>query len=162
MNVLDLEEMLAGIVQTLDEQVGPHVTDGQARAQLYSSLDLLNNLSSKLDWKRELLTAEIDSIVGALGEVTAALDGVGEGALGESLEQAKDLIQEREGTDDLTAFCRRANEVLDGLIAALYDSGIEGDAADRARAAIHQHLINQTIRDSMFLKPMMLKKISQG
>ncbi len=162
MNVLELDEMLTGIVQTLDEQVGAAVTDGHARAQLYSSLDLLNNLSSKLDWKRELLAVETDSILAALDGAVEALKGVCNGTLAEALAEAEALSHDSGTDQDATALCRRANQVLDRLIAALYASELRGEAADRAHAAIHQHLINQTIRDSMFLKPMMLKKISQG
>ncbi len=162
MNVLELDELLTGIVETLDEQVGPYVTDGHARAQLYSSLDLLNNLSSKLDWKRDLLAAETDSILAALDGAVEALEGACDGALAEAVSEANALPHDSGTDQDATAFCRRANEVLDRLIAALYASGLRGEAADRAHAVIRQHLINQTIRDSMFLKPMMLKKISQG
>ncbi len=164
MNVLDLDEMLSGIVRTLDEQVGPHVAAGPARAQLYASLDLLNNLASKLEWKRELLQAEGDGIAAALQQVADVLSGTPSlpQPLATLSEEAQRLASSPDRTDDPLAWCRRCNEVLERAIVALDEANLDEQAAASARAAIEGYLVNQTIRDSMFIKPMMLKKISQG
>ncbi len=169
MNVLDLQEMLAGIVRTLDEEVGPHVATGAARAQFYSSLDLLNNLSSKLDWKLELLQAETESIDSALETALGAFaeySGLPE-RLAAALEAARERRVQAASADEGVTRCRLASEALELVIEGLGHADSESaqpaaKALQTAREAVRQHLVNQTIRDSMFLKPMMLKKISQG
>ncbi len=168
--IIELQRMLQGIVETLDEEVGPCVTGGHARAQFYSSLDLLNNLSSKLDWSQPLLRTEIEGVEAALGAAQPSIEQVrGETALlGKAADAITGLLASPTGeSDDLVARVHACNQVLEDAIAAINDPKADfSDATEevltKARESIHDHLRDQAIREAFYIKPMMLTKISQG
>ncbi len=174
--IIDLQKLLAGIVATLERDVGPEVSPGRARSQFYSCLDLLNNLAAKLDWNRDLLAAEIESVEEAL---TAALPSIQRAAAADGSQHqrlaalaatiATLLEQREERASNLFPRRLRCNEILEQAIATVNDpdllSAAEAQCRDllaQAAEPLREHLRNQTLRDVMYLKPMMLSKISQG
>ncbi len=170
--IIELQKLLQGIVDTLDQEVGPHVEAGPARAQFYSSLDLLNNLAAKLDWNQQMLTTEIESVEGTLRSVQPVLEKVADTSDG--LAKARDamgvvLETPAPGPDEggLVARRRDCNQVLEDTIAAVNAPDVDfasdvDEVLEEVRGIIHAHLVNQTIIDAMYLKPMMLTKISQA
>jgi len=162
---LPLPRLLQGIIDTLERQVAVALEAGSARAQLYACLDLINNLADKIDWKREMLEAETSGVEEVLRASVPLLERFGprfadlSRRLNETLESPPepDLFERR----------RRLNQYLEDLIAAVEDPAAAFDPPEdrlvvQIRQHIHGHLRNQTIRDALYLKPMMLKKISQG
>ena len=68
---IPLERLIDGVVRALTEHVMPQVPDRFARGQLWSVVDILNNLRERIDWKAALLEDETRSAVGVLATMTA-------------------------------------------------------------------------------------------
>lgn len=70
-----VERIMQGIVETLRDDVIPHVNDGYARGQALGVIDLLNNYGARLDWDTGLLAQELDAKRLALAEAEALAGG---------------------------------------------------------------------------------------
>ncbi len=173
--IIELQKLLAGIINTLEEEVGPDVAPGKARAQFYSCLDLLNNLAAKLDWNRSLLSTEIAGVEDTLRLTLPLVEKVAGSRRGGGAEfstlasNIAGVLAEEAADGELFARRVRLNEVLEEAIARINAPGAEDgldedgrEAIEQAAATLREHLRNQTLRDAMYLKPMMLGKISQG
>ena len=72
---LSVERMIAGIVETLRDDVIPHVGDAYGRGQALGIIDLLNNFGARLDWDTALIAREVDAKRRALVEAEALATG---------------------------------------------------------------------------------------
>lgn len=163
--ILPLPRLLRGIIDTLEQQVAVALSAGSARAQLYACLDLINNLADKIDWKHEILEAETSGVEEVLRASVPLLKRMGPRFADLSRKVSERLQSPPES--DLFERRRRLNQDLEDLIAAVNDPTAAFDRSEdllagQIRQHIHAHLRNQTIRDALYLKPMMLKKISEG
>lgn len=172
--MLDLAELLQGVLESLENDVAPNVSNTKTKAQLYACLDLLGNLAGKVDWKVQILRDECEGIRTALGhakkqieelspkrrslsDVLASIDTILSADAGEKSSEVVDWFARR----------RRYAEVFENLVRAVGESpGPEvGDARevyDELCACIREHLVNQTIRDAFYLKPMRLNEMSKA
>ncbi len=173
--MLNLDELLQGVLESLETDVAPNVSDRKAKAQLYACLDLLGNLAVKVDWKAQILRDECDGIRSALtraaqliaaaspkrrvlSEVSAAIAAL----------PSSDARQGSDETVDWFARRRRYAQVFEDLVRAVGDNSPGSEGAephgvyDELRECVHEHLVNQTIRDAFYLKPMRLSEMSKG
>jgi hypothetical protein len=61
-----LERLLAGIAETLREVVRPALTDPYAAAQAAAAAELLENLATRVEWRRDLLAARAERVAALL------------------------------------------------------------------------------------------------
>jgi hypothetical protein len=83
----DLTRLLEGVVETLRAEVIPHVGDAYARGQAVGVIDLINNITGRVEWARRPLIESVQAKRELLAVAAAAL---GEPAPAQR-EAAKDL-----------------------------------------------------------------------
>ncbi len=71
--LIPLDTMLDGVVRTLTDAVLPELPTGFARGQLYAAIDVLQNMRDRIEEKRALRDAEVESACAALVRAAAAL-----------------------------------------------------------------------------------------
>jgi len=150
---IPVETLIDGLVRTLTEAVLPGVTDRFARGQLFTVVDVLQNLRDRLEVKAALLEAEAASAATALGRACAAL----------GREPAAARIAGALAAAPASPPAARAAALRAALVTAL--EAIDTLPEDRtapARAAVAEHLAAQTMRDLAVLKPSLLGEISKG
>jgi len=153
---IPVERLLAGVSQSLLEQVLPHLEPRAARSQLYAAVDVLRNLERRLEWARAPLQVEVGSIEGALRGAADALRGAGEAALSERL--VAPIAAWPAPVEERVAAARAA---LSEAFALLADA--PPDAAAAARPLLGGHLAAQAVRDLASLAPgSLLEEISRG
>jgi len=172
--MLNLTELLQGILESLETDVAPNVSDAKARAQLYACLDLLGNLAAKMDWKVLPLRDECEGIGNALTRAKKCIERASPtpAPLSELCASIAALfVADAAGTSDEVVdwFARRRRYagVFEELVRALGDDPGPGKSEEpklhaELRGCVHEHLVNQTIRDAFYLKPMRLSEMSKG
>lgn len=148
--------LLDGVVRTLLEEVLPHVPGGYARGQLYTAVDVLQNLRDRVEVRRDLLEAEAES-------ACAALEQARDAAAGPGCERARDriaraLAEAPEGppSERVESLRRALAEAFEAVEA------LPEERAAAARRALGDHLAAQALRELALVKPSMLAEISQG
>jgi|GEM_PF-5360116 len=178
--MLNLPELLQGVLDSLEADVAPNVTDAKSKAQLYACLDLLSNLAVKIDWKAEPLCDECDGIGAALRRAKLCIEGMGRrpeplAGLAASIDTL--FSEDEPESENRTASSaepvdwfqrrRRYAGVFEELVrVAGAGAGMESEAERVAyaelRSCVHEHLVNQTIREALYLKPMRLSEMSKA
>ena len=150
---IPLDRLIDGMVQALTTHVLPSVSDRFARGQVWSVVDLLNNLRERIDWKAALLDDETRSAEAVLAEITTRLRDAGHDNLVASLP-----IVPADGPATERVSAARA-----ALVAVLERLGdLPASIADPARAAIGTHLAMNAMRDLQTFKLSLLNEISKG
>ena len=144
--MLSHEKIIEALVATLQDEVLPSVGPGSARVQLYSVIDVMENLPACVQWGGQLEEIEIAACRRAAAELSGLLDG------------------------DLAGRCRDFAEATHGGQAelergrSLLVDVIEGDAFDspRVRATVDACLGQTVLSAAMFIKPSRLVEVSKG
>lgn len=147
MSNLPLGALLDGVMHTLRDVVLPDVSSRFARGQLWSVLDVLNNLRDRIAPDPAQQQAEIDSATVALTQAIAAMH----------LPVAEPIATAL-GAAPALPLADRVAALRGALVVALEVTASHPDA----RAAITAHLSAQAMRDIMMLKPSLLQEISKG
>ena len=128
-----VERMIAGIVETLRDDVIPHVSDGYARGQALGIIDLLNNYGVRLDWDAGLIAGEVEAKRRALAEAEALAKGsAAPEAPASDLKAGSDLMAEAAALD---------REISERLLGWMTQGGAGAKAAvDRLRRHMHDEL----------------------
>ncbi|GIU93475.1 MAG: hypothetical protein KatS3mg011_2381 [Acidimicrobiia bacterium] len=63
-----LERLFDGLAASLREAVLPHLTDPYARSQVGAAIEILANLATRVEWRRDL----VEGLVELVGEALAA------------------------------------------------------------------------------------------
>jgi hypothetical protein len=129
--------MMQGIVETLRDDVIPHVGDGYARGQALGVIDLLNNYGARLDWDGGQIAAQIAAKRAALAEAAALMGGAGETVEPVEVPPSAALLAEAAELD------RQISERLLGWMA-------EGGAGEAAVARLRRHMHDE-LREEMKL-----------
>lgn len=79
-----LDRLFEGLAASLRDSVLPSVDDPYARSQVRAAIELLGNLSTRVEWRRDQLEAVVDHIASALA--TAGI---------ESPQRTGDLLEDR-------------------------------------------------------------------
>jgi hypothetical protein len=112
-----LERLIEAVIATLRVDVIPHISDGYARGQAISVIDLLNNIASRLEWARAPLAETVAEQRNALAAARALLAAPPPGGAGLSEQElasagATALAVERDRLDceiaDLLAWTQAA------------------------------------------------------
>lgn len=72
-----LERLFDGLAASLRDTVAPAVADPYAKAQVLAAVELLNNLASRVEWRRDQILAEIEAarrVLAAAGVEAPAFD----------------------------------------------------------------------------------------
>jgi predicted component of type VI protein secretion system len=149
---IPVDVLIDGVVRTLIESVLPDVTTRFARGQLWAAVDVLRNLRDRIEPSAALDDAEAVSATDALRRAAAALPDAARARVDATLAAAPDAPPAAR-VAALRAGLTAALEVIDDLPVEL---------AGPARAAIHEHLAAQVMRDLAVLKPSLLGEISKG
>ena len=172
--MLNLAELLQGVLDSLETDIAPNVSDAGAKAQLYACLDVLGNLAAKMDWKIQILSDECEGIRTAvtrtkeriatssgnheeLAGVMASIDALVSADVDEQPDEPVDWVARKQR-------CAAVFEELVRVVGESTEPETEDDQGlyDDLRAYIHEHLVSQMIRDALYLKPMRLSEISKA
>jgi hypothetical protein len=59
---ITLDRLMSGIADALRESVAPSLTDAFARSQAETAANLIDNLSTRVDWRSDILHAEVSRL----------------------------------------------------------------------------------------------------
>jgi len=148
------QALVAGVVRALQEQVLPHVASKTARGQLWAAIDVLRNLSGRVEPARAPLEEEARSAETALRALVEQAR-TRAAPLADEITSRLDALPEPIGARvaSLRALLRDAFERLDAL---------PTERGDALRALLGGHLAMQAVRDLAQLQPSLLDEISRG
>lgn len=122
-----LDRIFEGIARSLSEDVAPHVEDPYARSQVMAAVELVNNLATRVEWRREPLLADIAAAREVLAAAGAAVDEVDPAASGEEMAAARRghlvAVAALQGTD--VARRPEVKAMLDDLLRGNLDRELE-------------------------------------
>jgi hypothetical protein len=145
------QALIAGVVRALQEQVLPQVASRTARGQLWAAIDVLRNLSARIEPARAPFEEEVRSAEGALRGLAA-----------QSPEPLAAEIAAR--LDALPVDAAARVEALRALLRDVFER-LDALAPDRGaalRALLGGHLAAQVIRDLSRFQGSLLDEISKG
>lgn len=152
---LPLEDLLDGAMRTLRTEILPAIDSRRARGQLHCVLDLLDNLRDRVAYKPSLFEDEARSAAEALEAVGARLSELG------AREAANELATLAAAAPP-TPPRERAEALRVAVARAVVLVARTAPTDPASRAPLDRHLLDQTIRDVMLLKPPPLDEISKG
>ncbi|APE45991.1 hypothetical protein BOO69_20780 (plasmid) [Sulfitobacter alexandrii] len=141
--------MMQGIVETLRDDVIPHVGDGYARGQALGVIDLLNNYGARLDWDGVQIAGQIAAKRAALAEAEALAGGSGAVTGTVEVPQSTALLAEAAELD------RQISERLLGWMA-------EGAGAEAAVARLRRHMHDELREDMKLTHRPSFAEIAKG
>ncbi len=148
--MLDPQQVIGGILESLTTSVLPELKSGYARGQFYAIVELLENLGPRVQWGGLALNAEAGMLTGLAAELVSPLEEQG---FGELAERAR-VYAGREAEGVLALEDGRA------LVCAIIESGAADDGP--VKALVDGYLINDAVTKGMTLQPSRLAEISQG
>jgi hypothetical protein len=148
------QALVAGVVRALQEQVLPHVASKTARGQLWAAIDVLRNLSGRVEPAHAPLEEEARSAETALRSLAEQARAKAP-ALADEIVARVEALPEEVGTRSaaLRAALRDTFERLDALPA---------EVGDALRPLLGGHLAMQAVRDLAQLQGSLLDEISRG
>ena len=91
-----LDRLLAALAVSLTDEIAPQLEDPYARAQAMAAAELVNNLSTRVEWRRDLLIEEIEAVYVALDErPEGPVDELSADALNDRYEDLLGRLAER-------------------------------------------------------------------
>lgn len=148
------QALVAGVVRALQEQVLPHVASKSARGQLWAAIDVLRNLSGRVEPARAPLEEEARSAETALRSLAEQTRAKAP-SLADEIASRLDALPAPIGARvaSLRSLLRDVFERLDALPA---------DVGDALRPLLGGHLAMQAVRDLAQLQGSLLDEISRG
>jgi hypothetical protein len=148
------------INHTLEKVVAPEVESDHARGQVFAVINLLEQLASMIEYKRELFAQELMMGKQALDEIAGALSGAGV----ELPEDIQSFIAEFDSKADADlAACGRMDKMISAGIELLRErkDKMDGENADRVDKKVRGYITKLATRDLGLLKPPAIDKISR-
>jgi hypothetical protein len=145
------QALIAGVVRALQEQVLPQLASRTARGQLWAAIDVLRNLSARIEPARAPLEEEAQSAETALRGLAAQAPAPLAKEIAMRLARPSGDAAARVAS--LRALLCDAFERLDAL---------EPARADALRPLLGGHLASQVIRDLSRFQGSLLDEISKG
>ncbi len=145
------QALIAGVVRALQEQVLPQLASRTARGQLWAAIDVLRNLSARIEPARAPLEEEAQSAENALRSLAAQAPEPLAAEIATRL--AAQSADPAARVAALRALLRDVFERLDAL---------EPARADALRPLLGGHLAGQVIRDLSRFQGSLLDEISKG
>lgn len=84
-----LDRIFDGIARSLSEDVAPLVDDPYAKSQVMAAVELVNNLATRVEWRREPLLADIEAAREVLTAAGADVPPVDPAASGAEIAEAR-------------------------------------------------------------------------
>lgn len=147
------QALIDGVARSLHEQVLPHVDSRPARGQLWAVIDVLRNLSGRVEFAIAPLEEEALSAASVLATLVARLRDAG-------LEAPAAAIEARVAAAPASA---HTDALRDALVAAFAElDALPTATADALRPILGGHLAAQAVRALANLQPSLLEEISRG
>lgn len=145
--MFEVQRILQGVVATLEQSVLPELQTGFARGQLWSVIDILENLGARIDWGGQRLEMENEGLTKLAAEIAPAMDD-------DALRSRLDSFAEGAATS--------SSRSLEGR--ALLSDVIASGAADegKVRESVDGFLANDAFLGALTLVPSRLAEISKG
>lgn len=165
---LSVDRLLEGMIHTLEQVVLPDVSSSYVRGQVFAVIDILNNLTGRLEVRSDLLEKDIQEVKEVLENVKRSLSAAEQLKQNESIRTLLSSIDEalnKESADVPLVEQRKAlNALLDDIMVALDGCKEHMDEDKRLEAveSIRTHLRNWIFRELLALKPSMIRKMSKG
>jgi len=153
---------LKRLTNTLEKLIAPEIEDDFARGQVFAVIDLINQLSGRIEYKRDMIEQDI---TGGVGMIKKILEAVKNGGGGEDtgLEEFVRSVESGEQAVGLPLRAATEEKVCEA-IAYLHENKAKMDPA--GYAAIDQELrdfiTKTTIRDLGMSRPPLIEKISRS
>ncbi|MFT4572365.1 MAG: hypothetical protein ACI8TX_001954 [Hyphomicrobiaceae bacterium] len=145
--MLEIERIFNGIAETLQRSVLPELQTGFARGQLWSVIEVIDNMAARVDWGGQQLEFENDGLTKLAAELAPMLDA---GPLRDRVAAfatggATSVARSHEGRS---------------LICELIETGLADDGP--IRTAVDGFLANDAFLRGLAMKPSRLSEISQS
>ena len=166
--LLSIENQFAGIQQTLEEVVVPHISSPYVRGQVFAVMEILNQMQNWVEYRSDLLEDEISRARGVISPIAEALK-----ILGPEIRNATvDYFREKDSLEavvpkngkELLELKNRTNGLLE-LSQQLFHKireVIPPEEKAKIETLLGAHLGYINKRNLKLLRPTLLKKISTG
>lgn len=157
---MSTDAYLRRLMQTLEKVVAPEIESDQVRGQLYAVVDLINQLSSKIEYKPGIVGQDVKDGGEIMKTLLDAMQSAGIptppelSAFLSELESAAPALPLKFKTEEMVC------SALDHFHAHKHELGQAGTAALDQK--IRDYLLKVTTRDIGLMKPPMLEKISRS
>ncbi|HUT56091.1 MAG TPA: hypothetical protein VM658_22055 [bacterium] len=157
---MSTDAYLRRLMQTLEKVVAPEIESDQVRGQLYAVVDLINQLSAKIEYKPGIIGQDIKDGREIMKTLLSAMESAGIetpaelSAFFSELESAAPALPLKFKTEEMVC------ATLDHFHARKDKLGQAGAAALDKK--IREYLLKITTRDLGLMKPPMLEKISRS
>lgn len=158
---MNTEAYIKRLIAALEQVVAPEIESDAVRGQLYAVVDLLNQLSGKIEYQPGIIAQDIE-------DARAILKAVIEAALAAGVETPPELAGlQKEIEDDKASFGLplkfRMEEAVCAAIDLLHDNGEKlGPEAAAIDKKMREYLVKVTTRGLGLMKPPMLDRISRS
>lgn len=154
-----IDDYLSRIYDTLENVVAPEIESDFARGQVFAAIALLSSLSKKIEYKRELILAEVNAGTEIISVIIKVLNGAGITPPAETASFMSEL--EKNGPEPDTRFIIRVNDNF-RLALDCFDQNrkkIKEDAWTDADRQIRKYIDDITLRDVGFMATTSFDKI---
>lgn len=152
---------LTRIMHTLEQVVVPEVESDYARGQVYAVIDLLNQLTGKIEYKSDLISQEIEMGSKMLATVIREMETVAPAP--DDLKKFLDELGSDKTKMDLGL--RNRLDEMQCLAIDFFNANrakLEPEAALEVDGMIRDHITRITTRDLGMMKPPRIDKISRS
>lgn len=148
--------LLDGVVRALQEQVLPHLDSRTARGQLWAAIDVLRNLTGRIEASVAAFEEEARSAEGALASLAREAHATRAAALATTIDAGLAAAPPGPAGERVVALRTLLRDTFDQLDALPPKRG------DALRSLLGGHLAAQAVRDVLRLQGSLLEEISRG
>lgn len=150
---IPLQRLFDGIIATMRSDVIPHVQDSYARGQAIGVIDLLNNISPRVEWARAPLARLVEAKRDLVSEIAVLVP---------EARAAIEVTAERlESAEDLLAVKRRLDAAIGDSIAVIWPRRAETEFA-RLAALVGAHLHEEMTAEMKITRKPLFAEIASG
>lgn len=150
---IPLQRLLDGIIATMRSDVIPHVQDSYARGQAIGVIDLLNNISPRVEWARTPLARLVEAKRDLVAEIAVFVP--------EARVAIEGPAERLESADDLLAVKRRLDAAIGDSIAVIWPRRTEAEFA-RLAALVGAHLHDEMTAEMKITRKPLFAEIASG
>ena len=162
--VNSLQRLFTEIIETLD-RAGQSVSDPYARSQVFAVIDILTNLTNRVEWKRSDLKATINDLQALFSEIVNRIgkSGACPAALTTLREQLSSATTAQPG-EDLVAERDRLSQLLIHAMErfAVVRTQLPVSIANEIDQLCNAYLRRQLDRDIALARRPMFRRMSQA